>query len=102
MTNNEEWKVYKFGESFDETFQLYFSKYGEVKSFTQRNPEGRLLKGSMREGYNIISFTQFKPVTEKVKIKFQQEADHIALLRQDLRELKKNAAKKKHHRLWTQ
>ena len=37
MNNSEEWKVYQFGESFDETYQLYFSKYGEVKSFTKNN-----------------------------------------------------------------
>lgn len=36
MNNSEEWKVYQFGESFDETYQLYFSKYGEVKSFTKK------------------------------------------------------------------
>ena len=94
MNNSEEWKVYQFGESFDETYHLYFSKYGEVKSFTKNNPEGKILKGSLREGYPIISFTQFKPITESVKANFDEQAEHISELRAEARELKKIIKKK--------
>lgn len=94
MNNSEEWKVYQFGESFDETYHLYFSKYGEVKSFTKNNPEGKILKGSLREGYPIISFTQFKPITESVKANFDEQAEHISELRTEARELKKIIKKK--------
>lgn len=89
MTNSDEWKVYKFGEDFDETYQLFFSKYGEVKSVTKNNPEGKILKGSMREGYPIISFTQFEPISEKMKLKFEEQSTLIAALRAEARQLKR-------------
>lgn len=94
MNNNEEWKVYKFGEDFDETYQLSFSIYGEVKSFTKNNPEGKIINGSLRQGYPIISFTQYKPINEKTKTLFDDQANHISELRAEVRELKKIIKKK--------
>ncbi len=94
MKNIEEWKVYKFGKSFDESYQLLFSNYGEVKSCTKNNPEGRILKGSLREGYPIISFTQYKPIQKETQQFFLEKENLIKALRAENNELKKLIRKK--------
>lgn len=94
MEDNQEWKVYKFGEDFDENYKLAFSIYGEVKSFTKKNPEGRLIKGSLREGYPIISFTKYKPADEKNYASFQEQENIIKALRAEANELKRKIGKK--------
>ena len=94
MIKQEEWKIYKFGEIFDDYYQLAFSIYGEVKSYNKINPEGRIIKGSLREGYPIISFTQYKPIDEKTKAIFSEQETLIKYLREEAKELKASVKRK--------
>ena len=94
MRTLEDWKVYKFGKGFDDDYQLLFSNFGEVKSCTKSNPEGNIINGSLRDGYPIISFTQYKPISEANQSIFELQEDNIKLLREENRNLKKIARRK--------
>lgn len=94
MINREEWRIYKFGEKFDEHYQLAFSIYGEIKSYSKINPEGKIIKGSLREGYPIVSFTQYKPIDEETKANFLEQETQIKSLREEAKQLKTLVRKK--------
>jgi len=61
---NDTWKTYHMEGAFDEKSRLEFSSYGEVKSITANNPEGRLIKGSLQQGYPIIRFKKLAPMDD--------------------------------------
>ncbi len=94
MKTPEEWKVYKFGKGFDDEYQLWFSTFGEVKSCSKTNPEGNIIQGSLRDGYPIISFTQYKPISEASQLIFEEKQNIITALREENRNLKKIARRK--------
>lgn len=58
----EEWKPVHLGEGFTNDFRLEISDFGRVRAFNRLN-KGRLLKGSMINGYRIVRLKMFNPRT---------------------------------------
>ena len=61
---NEQWAEIKFDFEFTNQFRIEVSNFGRIRSFTKLG-NGRLLKGSVINGYRIIRLKLFKPRDEK-------------------------------------
>lgn len=85
----EQWKEYPFDEERTNDLRLFFSNFGRVKSYNSRCPEGRIIKGSMREGYPIISTRLFKKRDTRVQDRIDEYNLRISLISQEIKELKK-------------
>lgn len=69
MFPRETWREYIFKFKINYPFRLEISNYGRVKSFNKNAPEGRILKGTLQEGYPIIRLTFPNPVAPKDQVK---------------------------------
>lgn len=85
----EIWKEYPLMEErSNKDFRLFFSNYGRVKSFNKNSPNGRILKGSLREGYPIISSRLFTERSKVIQDRVDEFNDKIELINQEIKELK--------------
>ncbi len=86
----EIWKEYPLWEERANTkFRLFVSNFGRVKSVNTHCPEGRLLKGSRREGYPIISMRLFNERSKYVQGKIDEYNQIIDLLQQEIKDLRR-------------
>jgi hypothetical protein len=86
---NEIWKEYPILEENYNNFRLFFSNLGRAKSINSHCPEGRILKGSERLGYRIISTRLYKERSKAVVNKLEEYNLSVSLLGQEIRDLKK-------------
>jgi hypothetical protein len=85
----ERWKEYPLDENrINKEFRLFFSNLGRVKSYSRNCKEGRILKGSLREGYPIVSAKLMTERKGKTLSKVEDFNLKIQLLQNEIRELK--------------
>lgn len=94
MMENEIWNPITFDFEFTNNCRYEVSNWGRVRSFT-KVADGRILKGSITEGYKIIRLKLYKPRDEKSQLKFDELKKEISDLYQKRRQLinKKEAPK---------
>lgn len=85
---NDTWKTYHMEGAFDEKSRLEFSRYGEIKSITAHNPEGRIIKGSLQQGYPIVRFTKLMPMDQDSANIITAGEDQIKTLKLEIKSLK--------------
>jgi hypothetical protein len=89
MTENrlleEIWEPIIFDFEFTNNCRFEVSNWGRVRSFNKVS-DGRILKGSLTEGYKIIRLKFFKPREEKEQIKFDELRKEISDLYKKRRE----------------
>ena len=76
----ERWKNVDFNMECTNTFTMQVSNMGEVRTFKKNTSEGRILKGSMINGYRIIRFKLFTPREKKLQAKFDKEEKKVFAL----------------------
>lgn len=86
MMENEIWKPITFDFEFTNNCRYEVSNWGRVRSFT-KVADGRILKGSITEGYKIIRLKLYKPRDEKSQLKFDELKKEISDLYQKRRQL---------------
>lgn len=67
MMENEIWNPITFDFEFTNNCRYEVSNWGRVRSFT-KVADGRILKGSITEGYKIIRLKLYKPRNEKSQL----------------------------------
>ncbi len=72
----EKWVPLKFSAEYTITARIELSNYGRVKTFT-KIAEGRLMKGSMINGYRIIRLKLFKHRDEKSQKRLEYIREQI-------------------------
>lgn len=85
----EIWKEYPILKENSRNLRLFFSNLGRAKSVNHNCPEGRLLKGSMREGYPIISTKIFKTRSKAVQGKIDEFNLSVDLMNQEIKDIKR-------------
>lgn len=91
MNNTEEiWKEYPLPhKSPNIPYKLFFSNHGRVKSVRGLSEEEKILKGSMRLGYRVISLKFFVERPKNIQKKIDDFNLKLDLLRQEIKELLK-------------
>lgn len=84
----EIWKQVEFDFDFTNEFRLEVSNLGRVRTFNKLS-DGRLLKGSLTEGYKVIRLKLFRHRDEKDQIKFDELKKEISDLYKIRREKKR-------------
>lgn len=85
---NDIWRAYHIDGAFDEKSRLEFSSYGEIKSITANHPKGRLINGSLQEGYPIIRFKKLTPMDEVTASIVNDAVSQIKSLKSEIKALK--------------
>ncbi len=88
-SKKEIWKPYPLTEKYTGDYKLEFSNLGRVRTFNLNAPEGRILKGSLREGYPIISLRLYNDRSPAIQKKVDEYNLRIDLIQKEIRELKK-------------
>lgn len=87
---NEEWKAVEFDFEFTNKTRFEVSNCGNVRSFNKVS-DGRILNGSLTEGFKVIRLKLYKPREEKEEQKFNVLKKEISALFAKRREtLRKN------------
>lgn len=86
---NEIWKEYPLDFGFEHQRKIFVSNFGRVKSVSQLSPDGKIISGSLQEGYPIIRIKLFKPRTAKVQEKIDAYNLEVSLIQEQIRDLKK-------------
>lgn len=66
---NEEWKAVEFDFEFTNKTRFEISNLGNFRSFNKVS-DGRILNGSLTEGFKVIRLKLYKPRDEKDQILF--------------------------------
>jgi len=85
----EIWKPVKFDFEFTNDCRYEVSNWGRVRSFNKVS-NGRILNGSITEGYKVIRLKLYKPRSEKEEQKFEELKKEISELTKERREKIKN------------
>jgi hypothetical protein len=72
---DEEWKAIDLGED-KLRYNYAISNYGRLASYTDSIEEGKLLKGSLVDGYPVFRYKQFYREADKTTIKNKQMFIH--------------------------
>ncbi|CAN5596626.1 HNH endonuclease [soil metagenome] len=83
----EQWKPLVFDFEFVNETRIEVSNYGRVKTFNKIS-KGKILKGSLINGYKIIRLKFFNPRDEKVSRRFLKLQVEVAKSRNKVKELK--------------
>ncbi len=83
----EQWKPIVFDFEFVNETRIEVSNYGRVKTFNKIS-KGKILKGSLINGYKIIRLKFFHPRDEKVQRKFIKLQAEVLKSRNKVKELK--------------
>ena len=83
--SNEVWKPIEFDFEFTSNSHWEISNLGRVRSFN-RASDGRILNGSLTEGYKVIRLKLYKPREEKDQEKFDELKKEISDLHKTRRE----------------
>ncbi|HNU60363.1 MAG TPA: NUMOD4 domain-containing protein [Aquaticitalea sp.] len=93
MTENELhkeiWKPVEFDFEFTNNCRFEVSNLGRIKSFNKIS-DGRILKGSITEGYKVVRLKLYKPRDEKDEQKFDELKKELSNLYKERREKIKN------------
>jgi hypothetical protein len=76
---NEQWKEVAFDFKYVNSLKIYISNYGRVKSQSKLS-SGRILKGSLQDGYPIIRLKLFAERDSATEEKLQRFRTDIAAL----------------------
>ena len=85
----EIWKPIEFDFEFTNDCRFEISNWGRVRSFNKVS-DGRILKGSITEGYKIVRLKLYKPRNEKDELKFNELKKELSDLYKERREKIKN------------
>ncbi|AYO58880.1 hypothetical protein CO230_05560 [Chryseobacterium sp. 6424] len=88
----EVWKQVAFDFDFTNDFRLEVSNLGQVRTFN-KVAEGRILKGSMTEGYKVIRLKLYRHRDEKDQVKFDELKKEIS----ELHKIRRNKIRKLDH-----
>lgn len=81
----EVWKPISFDFEYTSTSRWEISNWGRVRSFN-KIADGRILKGSITEGYNVVRLKFYKPRDEKMEHYFNELKEEISELFKKRRE----------------
>lgn len=90
----ENWKEVHLGEGFVNDFRLEISNFGRVRAFNKIN-KGKILRGSMINGYRIIRLKMFLPRTAAGDKSLKQMQAELAALSKQLIALRRDLNKKR-------
>lgn len=85
----EIWKPVEFDFEFTNDCRFEVSNLGRVRSFNKVS-DGRILKGSITEGYKVVRPKFYKPRNEKDEQKFDELKKELSALYKERREKIKN------------
>ena len=89
----EEWKTIDLGEGFISNGRIEISSWGRIRTFNKVS-SGKMLKGSMINGYRILRHRLFKPRNEETEQMIQVLRDQVAAVNKNILTLKKSLQKK--------
>lgn len=89
MQQPEEWKEYNLASDFVKNYRIEISNRGRVRTYNRTAPEGRLLKGSLQQGYPIVRLKFFKPRTPSVLAKIEHFNQELRLISEEIRDTRK-------------
>lgn len=89
MMNKEIWKEFSLNFDFVNFFKVEVSNFGRVKTYNSKNPDGRIINGSLQGGYNIVRLKLFKARSQKVQQKINDFNDEISIIQKEISEIKK-------------
>ncbi|MFN8247167.1 MAG: NUMOD4 domain-containing protein [Ferruginibacter sp.] len=75
----EEWKEVHLGEGFVNDFRLEVSNFGRIRAFNKIN-KGKILKGSMINGYRIIRMKMFHARNPESEARLKEMQASLSLL----------------------
>lgn len=84
----ESWKQVDLGTGFINDFRLEISDFGRIRSFNQLH-DGKILKGSMINGYRIIRIKLFRPRYESATQALGLMQEEITALSEKIAAMKK-------------
>lgn len=90
----EQWRPLVFDFEFVNETRIEVSNFGRIKTFNKIS-QGKILKGSLINGYKIIRLKFFKPREEKARRKFLKLQAEVLKSRKKVKELKDNLHKLK-------
>lgn len=90
MQDKEIWKDYGLPYTYVNDYRVQVSSHGNVKVFNKLNPEGRLVKENLQEGYPIVRMKLFKKRRKNVEERIQEFNREIQLIEQERRDVKKS------------
>ncbi len=85
----ERWKEVKIDLDYTNDFKLEISNFGRLKTFNKIS-QGKILKGSMINGYRIIRLKLYSPRPEKDQKKFNFLQQQVSKLSEKIKSQKKN------------
>jgi hypothetical protein len=98
ILNDEIWKIYSFEVAHSNTGKIEVSNLGRIRTFNSVS-DGKILNGSLTDGYRIVRFKFYSPRTIKTQKGFNTRQDainemarHYKLLEADFKVIKKNDA----------
>lgn len=87
----EQWKEVAFDFEFTNKYKLEVSNWGRVRTFTKLG-DGRILNGTISEGYRIIRLKFYKPREAFLEEQFRNKQKEISQLFAERKKLKKDGA----------
>ena len=87
----EEWKTVEFDFEFTNKTRFEVSNCGNVRSFNKVS-DGRILNGSLTEGFKVIRLKLYKPREEK-----EEQKEEQLIYDEDANSSLKNSSKKAFH-----
>ncbi|HML56743.1 MAG TPA: HNH endonuclease [Ferruginibacter sp.] len=87
----EQWKEVEFDFEFTNKYRLEVSNWGRIRTYTKLG-SGRIMKGSMSEGYRIIRLKFYKPREPELEVQFKNEQKEVAQLLAKKKQLVKENA----------
>lgn len=85
----EIWKEYPLNFDFENEVKVEVSNKGRVKTYNSKQPEGKIIEGSLQEGYPIVRLKLYKARTEKVLQKISDFNDKIDAIQEEIYVLRK-------------
>lgn len=90
LRSTEIWKDYPLNFDYATDYRIEISSHGRVRSYNKAAPDGRLLKGSLQEGYPIIRLKFFKPRTQAVLAKIADFNTELKLISEQIKTVRKS------------
>ena len=89
MIKKEIWKELPLDFYFENFFKVEVSNFGRVRTYNSKNPDSKIINGSLQGGYNIVRLKLFKARTEKVLQKIADFNQEVSAIQEEISSLKK-------------
>ncbi len=90
LTSKEIWKEYPLNFDFIADYRVEVSNHGRVRTFNKAAPEGRLLKGSVQQGYPIVRLKFMRPRTATVEATISEFNQELRLISEQIKTTRKS------------